>query len=107
MVKNNTTEEKPKNNLPEGIRQRGNGTFSCRINVKDVNGDWKNVERSGYRTVKEAQTARTILQAEYIKNPALVAKKKCSLTMDELYEEFISRQATYDCEKSTLTRYAS
>ena len=94
-------------NLPVGIRQQANGTFSCRINVKDEHGEWKNKERSGFRTIKEAQTARTLLQAEYIKDPASINKKECKLTMSELYQEFIDKQATYDREKSTLKRYDS
>ena len=96
-----------KNNLPTGIRQKSQGTYSCRINVKDINGDWKNIEKSGFKTIKEAQTARTLLQAEFIKNPSLATKKECKITMSELYQEFIDKQATYDREKSTLTRYAS
>lgn len=108
MTKNNTTANaKTKNNLPEGIRPQGNGTFSCRINVKGTDGKWHNVERSGYRTVKEAQEARILLKAEYLKDPALIDKKECKLTMTELYEEFISKEATFDREKSTLKRYAS
>lgn len=108
MTKNNTaTNTKTKNNLPVGIRQQANGTFSCRINVKDEHGEWKNKERSGFRTIKEAQTARTLLQAEYIKDPSLINKKESNITMSELYQEFISKQATFDCEKSTLKRYDS
>lgn len=103
MRKNDTAT----NNFPEGIRQKSQGTFSCRINVKDANGKWKNIEKSGFKTIKEAQTARTLLQAEYIKNPDLASVKECKLTMTELYQEFISKQATLECKKSTLTRYAS
>jgi integrase len=96
-----------KNNLPVGVRQQANGTFSCRINVKDENGEWKNKERSGFRTVKEAQTARTLLQAEYIKDPTLINKKESNITISELYDEFISKQATGNCVKSTIKRYDS
>ena len=105
MNKNNVA-EKPKNNLPPGIRMKGS-TYSCRINVKNADGDWKNFEKSGFSTVKEAVDARILLMAEHLLNPTLVDRKECNLTLTEVYQEFISKEATYDREKSTLKRYDS
>jgi integrase len=105
MTKNNVA-GKPKNNLPPGIRMKGS-TYSCRVNVKNSDGIWKNIEKAGFSTVKEAVEARILLKAEHLLNPSLVDRKECNLTLTEVYQEFISKEATYDREKSTLKRYDS
>lgn len=109
MNKNNitATNAKHKNGLPEGIRQKDNGTFSFRVNVKDTQGERKRFEMAGFETAKEAQTAKMIIQAEFNKNLVILAEKECKMTVTELYNEFISKEARFDRKKSTLARYAS
>lgn len=93
--------------MAEGIRKRGS-KYSFRINVKDPQTDkWRNIERSGFSSISEAKQARADLLAEYAKSPSKVLEENTSMTLSALYEEYITRYASHDREKSTLRRYDS
>ncbi len=68
---------------------------------------WKNIERGGYLTIKEAQVARTELLAQYNASPEDFNKKATEITLGEIYNLFIEKEAQYDREKSTLKRYSA
>ena len=91
----------------EGIRKRGD-KYSFRINIKDQQtGKWKNIERSGFDTIAEAKTARAILLGEYNSNPNKVVVEDKKISLHNVYDEYISKYATHDREKSTLRRIDS
>ena len=93
--------------MAEGIRKRGN-KYSFRINIKDPQTEkWKNIERGGFSTITEAKQARALLLAEYTQSPTTITTKQKKITLEELYDDFIKKYATYDREKSTLKRYDS
>lgn len=93
--------------MAEGIRKRGE-KYSFRINVKDPLTDkWKNIERSGFTTITEAKKARTKLLAELETTPSKIIIKDKSVSLSQVYHEFINKYAVYDREKSTLTKYGT
>lgn len=93
--------------MAEGIRKRGE-KYSFRINVKDpTSGEWKNIERGGFVTIAEAKTARAKLMAEFAEQPMNVVKRKKTVTLEQVYSEFLNKYAIYDREKATLRKYDS
>lgn len=93
--------------MPEGIRKKG-ATYSYRVNVKnELTGKWKNVEKGGFRTIAEAKAARVDKLVEVNANPASVLVKDKIISLQEVYDEFIHKQARFDREKSTIKRYDS
>lgn len=93
--------------MPEGIRKKG-ATYSYRINLKDdTTGRWKTIEKGGFRTIADAKAARTNRQAEIIVNPNSVLIKDKAISLQEVYDNLISKEAKFDREKSTLKRYDS
>lgn len=93
--------------MPEGIRKKG-VTYSYRVNIKDkLTGKWKNVEKGGFRTIAEAKAARADKLTEVNANPASVLVKDKAISLQEVYDEFIHKQARFDREKSTIKRYDS
>jgi integrase len=93
--------------MPEGIRKKG-ATYSYRVNVKnEATGKWKNVEKGGFRTIAEAKAARAEKQAEINVNPNSVLVKDKAISLQDVYDEFIHKQAKFDREKSTIKRYDS
>lgn len=93
--------------MPEGIRKKG-ATYSYRVNVKnEQTGKWKTIEKGGFRTIAEAKAARAEKQAEINANPSSVLLKDKAISLQEVYDEFIHKQAKFDREKSTIKRYDS
>lgn len=92
--------------MAEGIRKKG-PTYSYRINVKNEEGKWKTIEKSGFRTISEAKAARTQRLAEINANTSSVLVKDKDISLEEVYYTFIEKEARYDREKSTLKRYDS
>lgn len=92
--------------MAEGIRKKGK-TYSYRVDVKDeTTGKWKTIEKGGFRTISEAKAARAERQAEINANPSALRKDK-AISLEEVYDTFIEKQAKYDRSKSTLIRYDS
>lgn len=93
--------------MAEGVRKKG-ATYSYRVNVKnEATGKWKTIERGGFRTIAEAKAARAEKQAEINANPSSVLVKDKVISLQEVYDEFIHKQARFDREKSTIKRYDS
>lgn len=93
--------------MAEGVRKKG-ATYSYRINVKvEATGKWRTIEKGGFRTIAEAKAARAEKQAEINANPSSVLVKDKQITLQEVFDEFIHKQAKYDREKSTIKRYDS
>lgn len=93
--------------MAEGVRKKG-ATYSYRINVKnEAINKWKTIEKGGFRTIAEAKAARAERQAEINANPNSVLVKDKAISLQEVYDEFIHKQAKFDREKSTIKRYDS
>jgi integrase len=93
--------------MAENIRKRG-ATYSFRINVKNpATGKWKNIERSGFKTVAEAKAAMAAMKVEAIETPESVLVKDKPVTLTEVYKGFIEKYATKDREQSTIKKYDS
>ena len=93
--------------MAEGIRKRGE-KYSFRINIKDPKtGKWKNVERSGFETIAQAKTARSILLGEYNSNPNKTIVEDKKITLHAVYDEYMTNYAVKDREKSTVRRMDS
>ena len=91
--------------MAEGIRKKGK-TYSYRINVKDPDtGNWKTIEKSGFKTIAEAKAARAAKMVEVAEKPDTILVKDKPITLEEVYNEFITKYAQFDREKSTLKRY--
>lgn len=93
--------------MAEGVRKKG-ATYSYRVNVKNEGtGKWKAIEKGGFRTIAEAKAARADKLAEINANPASVLIKDKAISLQEVYDNLISKEAKFDREKSTLKRYDS
>lgn len=93
--------------MAEGVRKKG-ATYSYRVNVKnEATGKWKTIEKGGFRTIAEAKAARADKLAEINANPSSVLVKDKAISLQEVYDEFIHKQAKFDREKSTIKRYDS
>ena len=90
--------------MAEGIRKKGKG-YTFRIPLK-VDGKWKDIERGGFRTIAEAKAARDTMKAE-LKNNKNILKEDIKISLENVYDTFITKEAKYDREKSTLKRYDS
>ena len=93
--------------MAEGVRKKG-ATYSYRINVKnEATGKWKTIEKGGFRTIAEAKAARADKLTEVNANPNSVLVKDKAISLQEVFDEFIHKQAKFDREKSTIKRYDS
>lgn len=93
--------------MAEGVRKKG-ATYSYRVNIKnEATGKWKTIEKGGFRTIAEAKAARADKLAEINANPSSVLIKDKAISLQEVYDEFIHKQAKFDREKSTIKRYDS
>lgn len=93
--------------MAEGVRKKG-ATYSYRVNVKnEATEKWKTIEKGGFRTIAEAKAARADKLAEINANPSSVLVKDKAISLQEVYDELIHKQARFDREKSTIKRYDS
>lgn len=85
--------------------------WACRAKRKDSNGKLRDKILHDFKTALQAKQARDDLIYEWKHMPPVdVASEVVNdkdITLGELYGEFISKYASYDREKSTLTRYDS
>lgn len=93
--------------MAEGVRKKG-ATYSYRVNIKnEATGKWKSIEKGGFRTISEAKAARADKLTEINANPSSVLVKDKAISLQEVYDNLISKEAKFDREKSTLKRYDS
>ena len=91
--------------MAEGIRKKG-ATYSYRVNVKDMQtGKWRTLEKSGFKTIAEAKAAMAARKLEVIEHPEMILVKDKPIVLTEVYNEFITKYAQFDREKSTIKRY--
>lgn len=86
------------------VRKHGN-SWQYRINLGTVNGQRKQLERSGFPTKKEATIAMTAQINEYNMRGTVFIDKK--LRFDEVYTQFIEIEAPSTRKISTIKRYSS
>lgn len=87
------------------VRKKG-ATWSFRLDLgKQDNGKRKQIERSGFKTEKEAQAMLAKYIDEYNSNGEVVEDKK--ITLGEVYQEFLDKEATITRKHATVVRYKS
>ena len=87
------------------VRKKG-ATWSFRLDLgKQENGKRKQIERSGFKTEKEAQAMLAKYIDEYNTNGEVVENKR--VTLNEVYQEFIDNEASNTRKYSTVVRYKS
>ena len=86
------------------VRLRGK-TWSYRVDLGKVDGKRKQIERSGFRTQKEAVKAMQEILAQYHKTGEYVDNKK--ITFQQNYDEFIRVEAPATRAYATILRYES
>lgn len=86
------------------VRKKGK-TWSYRIDLGILDGKRKQKEKSGFKTEKEAQAALTAVLDQYNKTGEYVDDKK--ITFQQVYEEFITKEAPSTREYATIVKYKS
>ncbi len=87
------------------VRKKG-ATWSFRLDLgKQDNGKRKQIERSGFKTEKEAQAMLAKYIDEYNTNGEVVEDKK--ITLGEIFQEFLDNEANITRKHSTIVRYKS
>lgn len=87
------------------IRKKG-ATWSFRLDLgKQENGKRKQIERSGFKTEKEAQAMLAQYITEYNNSGNIIEDKK--ITLNEIYYEFIDNEAPITRKHATIVRYKS
>lgn len=90
--------------LNGSVRKKG-ATWSYRIDLGKIDGKRKQIERSGYKTEKEANAALSEAIYEYNKTGTFIENKK--VTFQEIYNEFIESEAPNTRKFATIVRYKS
>lgn len=90
--------------LNGSVRKKG-ATWSFRIDLGKIDGRRKQIERSGYKTEKEANAALSEVINDYNKTGAFTENKK--VTFQEVYNEFIESEAPNTRRFATIVRYKS
>ena len=86
------------------VRKKG-ATWSYRIDLGVINGKRSQIERSGYKTKKEATAAMHEAIYNYNCTGDYVENKK--ITFEEVYNEFIEKEASATRAYATIVRYKS
>ena len=86
------------------VRKKG-ATWSYRIDMGVINGRRNQIERSGYKTKKEATKAMNDVIFQYNNTGDFIENKK--VTFAELYTEFIEKEAPATRAYATIIRYKS
>lgn len=87
------------------VRKKG-ATWSFRLDLgKQENGKRKQIERSGFKTEKEAQAMLAQYITEYNSNGEVIEDKK--VTLNEVYQEFVDNEASITRKHATIVRYKS
>ena len=83
------------------VRKKG-ATWSYRIDMGVINGRRNQIERSGYKTKKEATKAMNDVIFQYNNTGDFIENKK--VTFAELYTEFIEKEAPATRAYATIVR---
>lgn len=86
------------------VRKKG-ATWSFRIDLGKIDGKRKQIERSGFKTEREANAALSEVIHEYNKTGLFVENKK--ITFQEVFNEFIEHEAPNTRKFATIVRYKS
>ena len=86
------------------VRKKG-ATWSYRIDLGVINGKRSQIEHSGYKTKKEATAAMHEVIYNYNCTGDYVENKK--ITFEEVYNEFIEKEAPATRAYATIVRYKS
>lgn len=87
------------------VRKKG-ATWSFRLDLgKQENGKRKQIERSGFKTEKEAEAMLAKYIDEYNTTGEVVEDKK--ITLGEIFYEFLEKEANISRKHSTIVRYKS
>lgn len=87
------------------VRKKG-ATWSFRLDLgKQENGKRKQIERSGFKTEKEAEAMLAKYIDEYNTTGEVVEDKK--VTLGEIFYEFLEKEANISRKHSTIVRYKS
>lgn len=90
--------------LKGSVRKKG-ATWSYRIDLGKIDGKRKQLERSGFKTEKEANYALSEAINDYNKTGIFTENKK--ITFQEVYNEFIENEAPNTRKFATIVRYKS
>lgn len=90
--------------LKGSVRKKG-ATWSYRIDLGKIDGKRKQIERSGFKTEKEANFALSEVINEYGKTGTFIENKK--VTFQEVFNEFIDLEAPTTRAFATILRYKS
>ena len=86
------------------VRKKG-ATWSYRIELGIVNNQRKQKEKSGFKTAREAKQALNIALYDLLTKGAIFDDTK--ITLAELFEDFLSNEASLNRKYSTILRYKS
>ncbi|MBQ8836954.1 MAG: site-specific integrase [Clostridia bacterium] len=86
------------------VRKKG-ASWSYRIELGLVNGKRNQIERSGYKTKREAEKALNDVLYQYNNTGDYIENKK--ITFTEVYTEFIENEALATRAYATIVRYKS
>lgn len=86
------------------VRKKGS-TWSFRVDLGKIDGKRKQIERSGFKTEKEANTALSEVLNEINKTGVYTENKK--ITFQETYDEFLENEAPNTRKFATIVRYKS
>lgn len=92
------------NRMNGSVRKKG-ATWSFRIDLGKIDGKRKQIERSGFKTEREANIELSEVLSEYNRTGTYVENKK--ITFQEVYEEFINNEAPTTRKFATIVRYKS
>lgn len=87
------------------VRKRGD-KWSYRVNVTSADGKRIQKEKGGFATKKEATIAMTAIENDLLTSGEYIEPEQ-KVTMQQLYEEFISEEAPLERKYATIVRYAS
>lgn len=89
----------------KGSTRKKGATWSFRIDLGKQDGKRKQIERSGFQTEKEAEAMMTQYLSE-LNNTGIVIEDK-KITLDDVCNEFIEKEATATRKNATIVRYKS
>lgn len=89
----------------KGSTRKKGATWSFRIDLGKQDGKRKQIERSGFKTEKEAEAMMIQYISELNNNGSIIEDKK--VTLDEIYNEFLEKEASITRKAATIVRYKS
>ncbi len=87
------------------VRKRGD-TWSYRIDLGVINGKRTQKEKGGFATKKEAVAAMTSIENSLLSSGTYIEPEQ-KVTLQQLYEEFITEEAPLTRKYATIVRYQS